>query len=315
MFVRSRQIRDRGVNASWAVLVALLLTSSQSANVHATGAQFLAPDGWSVGDLDSTFQEWDANIDFENPENAFSFSQSDTPPSDVNVNPALNPDSFSTMGVDLPGFVAGSGGYYAFGGPYTIYADVLNHGGLAGNGGPYESNFGTRVFVQTAATMSGGATVLDESMQLVQPDGSSITGGDSASALQAIELFVGDVDTPIGVLPQQELLYEFWLPGYTGDFRVEFGMMQSSSFQHLRIDTLIQKADALDPDFDANGAVEGNDFLTWQTDPEGYGGEVGLTAWQTGYGSSAGEIVAVPEPNSLALAALFAMGYLLRSRR
>ena len=77
-------------------------------------------------------------------------------------------------------------------------------------------------------------------------------------------------------------------------------------------------------DFDGDGAVDGDDFLAWQT---GFGIPAGATRadgdadldgdvdgndfliWQSNFGSDAGHSAgpSVPEPTSLAVAALLAM--------
>lgn len=288
-----------------------------SAKVLATGAHFLEPCGWTVGDANSTFQEWDANLDFDNPENDFAFFTSGTPTSDTNANPTLSSDA--TMGVMNPGFPASSGGYYAFGGPYVVEADIFNHGGPSGTGS-YADHFGTRVFVQTASTLSvGGVSVFPDEIveeeirgiEIVQLDGSLIAGGENQSKLQSVQLFLGPVATPIGIQDQEELLFEFWLPGYTDDFRVKFDVQQHSSFQHLRVDSHIQ---SINGDFDESDFVEGNDFLTWQRESDACDRAARLATWEFEYGTSPGGIAAVPEPSGLAMWLIAASGLLLRSR-
>ncbi|MEM8947441.1 MAG: hypothetical protein AAGD11_19865 [Planctomycetota bacterium] len=324
MNVRSRRRCSSRTLAAVIGLIVLQLTIWQSADVHATGAQFQEPTGWMVGDLNSTFQEWDANLDFENPANAFSFSASNTQPSDEEALPALAPEISSAMGANLPGFVAGSGGYYAFGGTYVVEADIMNHGGEFGSGGPYGNDFGTRVLVQTAATLSTGGIsvfpdeILEEEIsgiEIVQLDGTPIAGGENESKLQSVQLFVGDVVTPIGIQAQEELLFEFWLPGYTDDFRVQFDVQQHASFQHLRVDTLIEEVASIDPDFNADGDVDGGDFLTWQSDPTGHSANEGLAAWQASYGSAAAVIAAVPEPCTAGLLLASLSAYVWRVPR
>jgi hypothetical protein len=256
------------------------------------------PAGWAVGDLDSTFQEWVTG--------STAFLTADTPPSGNSANPALSEPA--TMGVNLPGFVASSGGYYSFGGDYGVFADILNHGGSLGTGGPYPANAGTRVLVQVAATMNTDANVsvnLD-SVQVVSPNGSAIAGGCNSCSLQVEELALGPVETSFGIVPQQELLFEFWLPDYTDDFRVEMEVSVHSSFQHLRIDSRIESPESIDPDFDQDGDVDGADILEWQRGPDVYGGAEGLDQWKQDFGTTPAPplVTTVPEPSASALLAL-----------
>ena len=202
---------------------------------HSSGAEnFQDPADWAVGDSGSTFQEWDAAV--------ADFLTTDAPPTASSVNPAISEDA--TLSVQLPGFVAGSGGYYSYTGPYSLSAEVFNHGGSSGSE-TYPGGFGTRVLMQTAATLNsdpelgGPASVFQDSIEIVQVNGEPIAGGDNESLLLAAELYQGEVITSYGPATQQELLFEFWLPGYTGDFRVDFDVIVHSSFQHLRIDSRI----------------------------------------------------------------------------
>ena len=290
----------------------LLIVACQAV---AAAINFQDPVGWSVGDADSTFQEWDTAVS--------AYSLSATPPSSSNVNPAIS--SPPALGATPPAFVAGSGGYYSFE-DYQVSADVFNHGGSAGIGGPYSGNHGTRIYVQTSATMNvdvndgGPASVFPDRLEIVMHDGSPLTGGDNGSALQVTQLFLGEVITSFGLVPLQELLFEFWLPGYTDDFRVQFESISHTSLLHLRVDSSIVEATGIDPNFDAMGSIDGFDFLTWQRDPETYGGAAGLEAWEQAFGTPPGgnlAAVGVPEPTAtiLLLSASLGFGVLRRSCR
>ena len=136
------------------------------------------------------------------------------------------------MNVASPGFASSSGGYYSFSDNYSVSANVFNHGGFSGGGGPYGLSYGTRVLVQTAATVNedtekgGPASIFADSLQLVQHNGTFIASGDNASLLRLTDVSSEDlVPSPFGLVNQQELIYEFWLPGYTGDIRVEFNLL------------------------------------------------------------------------------------------
>ena len=295
-----QQIRGGIVVASW-VLVSLT-TSNALAGAHA----FQDPTDWSLGGPGSTFQEWEASL-------ATPYSTLETLPSGSNGNPTLT--SPSVMDAESPGFVAGSGGYYALSGDYRVNANVFNHGGSSGSGGPYSSRFGTRIFVQTAATVNedvsegGPASILSESLGIVTHEGVPLAGGDNSSLLQTTELFLGNVITSFGIVPQQELLFEFWLPGYTDDFRVQFDTIVHSSFLHLRVDSLIVEA-GVAGDFDEDHDIDGADFLAWQRDSETLGGTTGLDSWQQNFGASnsTSTIANIPEPISASLLVLAFLG-------
>lgn len=281
----------------WAAALAiLLLVSTPSLQALAAATSFVEPTGWSVGDPHSSHQQWIA--DWQDP-----FENSGTLPNISSAQPSIS--SPSTMGVVSPGYPASSGGYYSLTGNYAIYANLVNHGGESGTGGPYPPASGTRVFIQTAATLNPDVNlgVLIDSLQVTAPNGAALAGGDNASKLQATELFVGDVETSFGIVPQQELLFEFWLPGYTGDFKLDANVNVHSSFQHLRVDFRVEGPAAIDPDFSGDDAVDGADFLVWQRDLEGLGGADALAAWKDAMTNPGATPAAasVPEPSALLL--------------
>ena len=292
--------------------------------LQASAVNFQDPNDWAVGDSGSTFQEWDARpLEFLGDPNAFIFSTRSTSPSAMTASPALTDDP--NLSVLSPGFVGSSGGYYSFSGDYGVYADILNHGGIAGTGGLYDASFGTRVIVQTAATVNedpnvgGPASIFAETLELVDPNGASLQGGGNSDALHILEVSDPNllVDSPFGLVHQQEYFFEFWLPGFTGDFRVQTGSIVHSSFQHLRVDTLIVQA-GLDADFNGDQRVDGIDLLMWQNDPTSSGGSAGLTAWETQYGETSGLAQAqtlVPEPSTLMLVMLGLLAIGRPSRR
>lgn len=296
------------------LIVGAASMSWSSVEALAGATHFVEPTGWSVGDANSSHQEWIA--DWQDP-----FGNPDTSPNNSSAQPSINAPS--SMGVVSPGYTASSGGYYSQTGNYSVYANLLNHGGGSGNGGPYSPNYGTRVFVQTAATLNTDLStgVQFNSLKLTAPNGASLVGGDNASKLQGTELFVGDVETPFGIIPQQELLFEFWLPGYTDDFKVDMGVTVHSSFQHLRVDFRVEAPSGIDPDFNGDGAVDGTDFLTWQRNLAALGGADALTAWEDAMANldAIPAVAGVPEPSTLLLlgagAAALATRRLTRGRR
>ncbi len=280
--------------------------TGQRAEAGATS--FEEPTAWSVGDPDSTFQEWNASD--------FAFATTDTVPTAENINPAIATQAL--MNVVLPGFRAGSGGYYSVSGPYGVVADVLNHGGASGSGGPYPAGSGTHVIVQTAATINTDIDtgLVADQLHLTLPSGDPLTGGGNADLLRMDELFVGDVLTSFGIVPQQELVFEFFLPNFTGDFRLNSTSELHSSFQHLRVDTFIVEASGPDPDMDADGDVDIADLLAWQNTPPS--DAAGLAAWrgQAGSGAASAMIAAIPEPTASGLLiSCLVSGMLRRARR
>lgn len=212
---------------AFTLIVGLISTEANAATVN-----FQDPAGWNVGDSNSTNQLWEAT-------SASPFLASGTLPDSSSVNPSIS--STSTLGVNSPGFIASSGGYYAFTENYGVESDIYNHGGASGSGS-YGGTYGTHVIVQTGATTNPPVSVLTDTIEIVQHGGAAIAGGDNASLLQVSTLFAGVVDSTFGLVDYEELVFEFWLPGYTDDFSVQFDEIIHSSFQNLRVDSMIVEA-------------------------------------------------------------------------
>ncbi len=284
------------------LLCSIFLLSVGNATCFAGAFNFQEPTDWNVGDPGSVYLNWEAAV-------LAPFMATNTPPTASNVNPTIS--STAGMSVQSPGFVAGSGGYYSFAGNYGIRADVYNHGGSSGVGSPYTSGYSTRVLVQTAATTNPDVdtSVIPSSIELVQLDGSPIVGGGNAELVGMTQLFLQEVMTPFGPAEQEELLFEFQLPSYADNFRVRFQSFNHSSFQELRVDTLLV-ANATPGDFDGDGDVDGNDLADWQASYSVDGGGDAdndndsdgrdFLIWQRNYtGSLPSSAFAVPEPCSL----------------
>lgn len=320
------------MNKAAILSLAVCVVSWWAHDLHAGAVNFESPTLWAVGDAGSTFQEWDAS------EASYSSSGA-TVPNAISMNPSIA--LTAEMNVIAPGIASSSGGYYSFNGNYSISANVFNHGGIAGSGGLYADHFGTHVIVQTAATvndepeMGDPASIFTDSLQIVTHDSAPLIGGannerlglrDASSDVQVIG--------PFGPGDQQELIYEFWLPGYTGDFRVEFDLIVHSSFQHLRIDSMIMTGEVLEQnaDFNADGDVDGEDFLWWQ---RGFGrvdematlatgnanhdaivDNEDLTVWNDQYGPTSPLMLnVVPEPSGLVLLVSGLLGWYRSSGR
>ena len=236
-----------GIALSGAFLIAALPGSVASAGyITSLGVenQFYEPAGWPVGVADSTYQQWDSKA----------ATTGNLPDRGYQVDPAGL--TAPTHDVKPPGFRTGSSNFYSFSGDYVATADVYNHGGASGSGG-YGPTYGTHVIVQTGsavnhdpATWASDTTELVaghgvgnywESLELVDAvTGASIPSGDNASTLQIAELsYQEEVGTSFGPVDYQELIYEFWLPGYTGDFRVDWDQAVHGAIDTLRVDSMI----------------------------------------------------------------------------
>ncbi|MDZ4656973.1 MAG: hypothetical protein SH868_05270 [Bythopirellula sp.] len=294
----------------------------QSASAVAGAFNFQSPTDWTVGGTGSTYQEWEAS-------EATPFASVNTLPTASITSPTIT--SLAKMSVQSPGFVASSGGYYSFSETiptYRIFANVYNHAGSFGTGGPYANNHGTRVIVQTAATMNPdyAASVFQNSVELVKIDGTALAGGANTDLLSVTQLFLGEVETSFGLADQQELRLEFFLPSYAADFRVRFQSSVHSSFQELRVDTLLVSEEVAIPgDFDGDTDVDTDDLADWQAsysfnglgdaDADGDSDGRDLLIWQRNYtGAEALTSFSIPEPTSPALV-IFGILNILSYRR
>lgn len=226
-----------------------------------TGAYTVEPGGWNVGDTNSTHMIYDTLL-------------SSTP--DVNV---TNPAGLSvpSISVNPPGFISGSNNLYSFVGNFTAQSDVFNHSTV--------SDGGTHVIVQTTATVTtdtslgGPASVFANSLEIVDHSGGSIAGGTNSEALVNAALVAsGNVDSTFGEVELEIRLWEFFLPDYTGDFRVKWESIGHSSFDQIRVDSMI-----------APTAFSPTQFTT--------------------------SAIGVPEPTAIVLAALCGLGVIASSRR
>ncbi len=234
---------------------------------------FVSPSGWNTGDANATYNEWDA----------YTVIIGNAPDIGAVSNPAgLSGAALSTQS---PGFVAEPGLFYSFSGNYGIVAEVYNHGGVSGGGG-FAAADGTHIIVQTGGTQSRtpgsapelvpghGVSNLWQTLQIVDHAGNTIVGGDNASALQIREVsYRTGLASNFGPVNYQDVLYEFWLPGYSGDFRVDFDQIQHATLDTIRVDSTIAPqatgggtpfalllAEGIAGDFNASGQVEQGDL-------------------------------------------------------
>ena len=286
------------------VLVVAVAMQLHSA-VLATAYNFQEPTDWAVGDAGSTYNYWEATI-------SVPFLASNSPPTGANINPAIN--AIAGLNVRSPGFVASSGSYYSFTGDFEIFADIYNHGGSAATTSDYQSGYGTRVIFQTAATTNVDLdfSIYSDSVEFLNLDNTPFPETRAPELVGITEIFRQDgVETPFGPAEQQELLSEYYLPEFSGDFRIQFTDAKHSSFQNFRVDTLlVAETSPIPGDFNDDGFVDSDDLAIWQANYGNTMDGMDFLTWQRNYtgtssaqiaGSStrSGELQTVPEPTSL----------------
>jgi hypothetical protein len=208
------------LNSLAAIVLAFSALPCSASPYINTGQYFVQPAGWNVGDSDSTYQAWDT----------LTATTGNLPTAGYITNPSIatNP----TLNVSSPGFRTGSGNFYSFSGDYGIHADIPNH-----NVG---GTLGTHVIVQTAATTNNLVSVVAGSMKIVDTSGAALVGGSNGQALvSAAALAAGRVNSHMGSVGYGVQLWEFYLPNYSGDFRVRWTEVDASSFDQLRVDTFL----------------------------------------------------------------------------
>ena len=247
------------VRTTTAVVIAMVLLVPST---WAEDAFFLVdPAYWNAGDLYSTYQEWDA----------FTSTSGNTPDVGHITNPSIV--DIPTLSVLWPGFVSSTNNFYSYAGDYGIEVEIFNHGSAAPAG------CGTHVIVQTAATMNPQfeVSVYRDSVEITDLFGGAITGGSNNEALRQDERWRGEVLTPHGLVDQQELIWEFFLIGYTGDFLISADIVVHSQLRQLQVDTInVAEAFPITPirgDLNCDGALDAFDidpFVVALTDPDAY---------------------------------------------
>lgn len=202
------------VSLMFVSVLALSTVASASLNFH-------EPGSWNVGDSGSTYQQWDV----------FTATIGNTP--DVGVN---NSYGIATVDVKSPGFVSGSGNFYAFGGDFGAIVNVPN----ATVPTPPAPLHGTHIILQFNMGLNGSVNILSDTM--------SVTGATQTAILLRDDiLFEGDVYVPaMGLdVTYQERILEFWLPE-TGDFTIDWDQKVHSPINEIRIDSMVNYPGALD---------------------------------------------------------------------
>lgn len=214
--------------AKYVAAIAIVALSTTVAS--AAPIAFSEPSLWTVGDVGSTYQLFEA---------------APAPNTIVNnlshiANPAT---SNPTLGVSNGGFVAGSGGLYSFSSNYTVTATIPSTG-IAGPG--------THILVQTAATLNPdyqpegdgtGGSVLRDSIKILDSSNNLLS---TSLANEVTRSYYNPVfPSSFGDVQYEELTYSVYIPGFTGDFKVAFNEFVHSSLQILRVDSSV--ADVPEP--------------------------------------------------------------------
>ena len=186
---------------------------------------FVEPAGWTVGDAGSTYQLW------------HEFADTDTAPvgpdaGEWTASPAVA--TTPTFQITSPGFMPGPGRTYSFSTPYGAAATV-------GNVAPGAAGLGTHVILQVATSLNpdlGG--IVAGSVHVLDGDGDAITaGGEAIDALQATAFGARPINSPFGPTTFAENIFEFFLPGYTGDFTLAWTQNVHAGIEAVRVDSYL----------------------------------------------------------------------------
>ncbi len=290
-----------------ALVISLLYLTSSNSFAFTTSLfvqnGFLEPSGWAVGDPHTTHQVWDSKTEFSGEDNL----------PDMGYNSAGETLIAPTHSVRDPGFRSGTNNFYSFEGDYSAYADITNHGGAA-------SGLGTHVVVQIGASLNGGVGVYLSSIGITESSGNAITGGGNSDALQIAEVsFQVDVFTSFGPADYVEIIFEFWLPGYTDDFRVDWDQRVHATIDTLRVDSIIASelpgggspfafTTSTPGDLNSDSIVDAADYSIWRDGGStSHNYDVWAQNFGTDYSSSSSAAVSVPEPSSTSLIMMFGM--------
>jgi len=179
------------------ILVAAIATTCL-ADQTATALALTTPTGWTRGDPNSTYQHWDV----------FSTDHGAIP--DV---ANRNPNGTATLSETGPGFVAGSGNLYSFGGDLAFEIDVPD-------------------FNLAAST----STVLLQ----VGTQGSEVIPGtffvNGVAPDEVVELYRGLISSPAGDVDYVETLFAFSIPT-SPLIEIDFAAAVHTSVTEVAVDT------------------------------------------------------------------------------
>lgn len=220
MQVSAQSLTTRGLGLA----IALLGVIAASAPASALPINFSEPNAWNVGDFGSTSQQWLAG-------------GSSALPITTNVTFQANPGTGAPTLVPTGAFVASSGGYYAFSANYSVTATIPN----AGSPGP-----GTHIIVQTGATLNPdydpegngtGGSVLRDSLKILDSTNNVLAASLTGDVTRTY--YNPSMSSSFGDVQYEELRWDIYLPGFTGDFKISFNEMVHSSLQVMRIDSSV----------------------------------------------------------------------------
>lgn len=194
---------------------------------------FVEPVHWQTGDLYTTYQQWDIFSPTPNPPNETGFYQ---------VNPAGL--ALPSAMPEAPGFFSTTG-FYAFGGDYSFFLDIKNHGGPSGAGAP--DGHGTHVVFQALVTQvplsdpNDRVSLFVDSIRILDPNDDPIAGGSNAQTLRIDR--IANINMAAGGHPfdvfGEEIIAEFFLEDYSGDFRIRADVINHGNTKQLRVDTIL----------------------------------------------------------------------------
>lgn len=305
----------------FAITLLHLFAGTSEAFVSSLGVpnSFLEPVGWDVGDTGSTHQVWDV----------LTASTGNLP--DHAYDTAGVVLSNPTLAAKPPGYgPTGNSNFYSFVGDFGAIANIYNHG-------IESSGLGTHVIVQIGSNLNPdqisfpghGTGVYLDTLRIIDSSNGEITGGTNGDALQVSEVvYYESVFTSFGDVEYQEVIFEFWLPGYTGNFRIDWDQKVHASIDTVRVDTMIAVeasgggspfslttvgGESLVGDYNGDNMVDDADYALWKTQfgsagPQADGNGDGIvnladyTVWRDNLGASQIALVhstTVPEPASV----------------
>lgn len=219
--------------------------------------RFEQPTGWTPGDPYTTSQQWDT----------FTTVTNQTPDDGGTGNFLLNsnPTALAAPTLTVSGAINPTPYVFMSSG---VTAQLSNYGGADGSLLPG----GTHVLIQVAATVGANDpfavtatdySILPGTLHLTDLAGNALGGGLAGDALQVTLLDsrpnaagfafnVGGVDY---VAQAEQWLYEFYLPDWTGDFRVTWTEENHSILEAVRVDTQVVTAAVPEPTSAVLGGV------------------------------------------------------------
>jgi hypothetical protein len=175
----------------------------------------------------------------------------------------------------------------------------------------------------SALSLAGWNSLDDQNISAVDGADAGTVAGDSpgegwdqaggSNSSQLVELFLGETGSLLAANQSLNLGAAFntsvFGVGNDGDVQMSFGLV--GGLQLNGMVTYVTGGGA-PGDFDANGQVDGNDFIFWQKNNLG---AAALMTWRQNYGNAVAAAGAIPEPATLGLWSAAAGCLLIRRRR